>query len=120
MSMNGDKLKNLTKCTDKVEVKPQISVMRKAYIALFAVAMTVAACSEKDYNCYCLVDGPDSLGVGVNYDTNLTLVAKNEDLANTECAAYEGVGSQLIPDGVVGDNVTIECNVTGVLESADR
>ena len=75
----------------------------------FVVAVCLVSCDEKEYVCNCTVDGPDTAGISLDYDTTLSIASTKEELADTECEAYEGASSILIPRGVVADQFTVNC-----------
>ncbi|NQV52168.1 MAG: hypothetical protein HQ500_03250 [Flavobacteriales bacterium] len=78
----------------------------------FVAAVCLVSCGEKEYVCNCTIDGPDTAGISLDYDTTLTINSGKEELADTECEAYEGASSILIPGGVVADQFTVNCSLT--------
>lgn len=86
--------------------------MNKAIIfaSVFAIVTTIMMTScNKDYDCNCSVDLPEPVGVSLDFDTTFTFEKTTEELATTQCNAYESASSVLIPSGVSSSDADINC-----------
>ena len=86
-------------------------MLRTVLFTALVFGVGMASCVKKDYDCYCLVDFPDTASLSIDYDTTLVLKDRTEEVATVECTAYEEGSSRLIPDGVSEDLVDISCEL---------
>jgi len=89
----------------------KIYSMNKAifFASVFACATTIMTSCNQDYDCNCAVDLPDPVGVSLDFDTTFTFEKTTEELATTQCNAYESASSVLIPSGVNSSDADINC-----------
>ena len=88
--------------------------MNKAlfFASVFAIATSITMIScNKDYDCNCAVDLPEPVGVSLDFDTTFTFEKTTEELATTQCNAYESASSVLIPSGVSSSDADIVCEL---------
>ena len=88
--------------------------MKKALLlaSAFAVTTTIMLTScNKDFNCNCAVNGPDTAGISLNFDTTFVFEKTTEEIATTKCKVYEEGTSVLIPSGVSSSVMDINCQI---------
>jgi hypothetical protein len=81
-----------------------------ASIIAFASAIVLTSCN-KDFDCNCSVDLPDPVGISLDFDTTFTFEKTTEEVATTQCNAYESASSVLIPSGVSSADAEITCAI---------
>jgi len=86
-------------------------MLRTALFTALVCAIGLISCVKKDYNCYCLADLPDTAGLSLDYDTTIVLSARADQVAETECQAFEEGSALIIPDAVSSDVLEVTCDI---------